>query len=239
MTGPNAILAGLVSRVDGTRACAWAEPHHDYATYHDHEWGVPILDNVGLYERVCLEGFQSGLSWLTILRKRDNFRAAFCGFDFEQVACFGTTDVDRLLSDASIVRHRAKIEATISNARAAMHTLEKHGSLAAFFWSFEPAPQARPKQIDHATASATTKTAESTAMSKELKQLGWRFVGPTTCYALMQATGIVNDHLHGCHRRQKIKELRSLVQLGTQSDALAGCEHASIEDDSVTDPSLE
>ena len=172
---------------------------------------MPVLDDVSLYEKMCLEGFQSGLSWLTILRKRTHFRAAFSGFDFEQVASFGAGDVERLLGDAGIVRHRGKIEATINNARAAIDTVEAHGSLATFFWSFEPEPAARPAQINHATVVDMATTAESTAMSRALKKLDWRFVGPTTCYALMQAAGIVNDHLDGCHRRQKIEEMRSLV----------------------------
>ena len=208
------VPAGLAQRTDGTLACWWGEGHDDYSAYHDREWGVPVLDDVRLYEKMCLEGFQSGLSWLTILRKRENFRAAFCGFDFEQVARFGAADVDRLLGDAGIVRHRGKIEATISNARAAIDTVEAHGSLAAFFWSFEPDPTARPARIDHAAVATMATTAESTALSKALKKLGWRFVGPTTCYALMQAAGIVNDHLHGCHRRQTIEEMRSLVERG-------------------------
>ena len=208
------VPAGLAQRTDGTLACWWGEGHDDYSAYHDREWGVPVLDDVRLYEKMCLEGFQSGLSWLTILRKRENFRAAFCGFDFEQVARFDAADVDRLLGDAGIVRHRGKIEATINNARAAIDTVEAHGSLAAFFWSFEPDPTARPARIDHAAVATMATTAESTALSKALKKLGWRFVGPTTCYALMQAAGIVNDHLHGCHRRQTIEEMRSLVERG-------------------------
>ncbi len=205
---------GLLRRADGTSACWWGEGHDDYAAYHDREWGVPVLDDVRLYEKMCLEGFQSGLSWLTILRKRTHFRAAFSSFDFEQVAGFGAGDAERLLGDAGIVRHRGKIEATINNARAAIDTVEAHGSLAAFFWSFEPEPAARPARIDHAAVADMATTAESTAMSRALKNLGWRFVGPTTCYALMQAAGIVNDHLEGCHRRQKIEEMRSLVERG-------------------------
>lgn len=200
--------AGLLRRADQTLACWWGEGHDDYAAYHDCEWGVPVTDDVRLYEKMCLEGFQSGLSWLTILRKRENFRAAFCDFDFEQVARFGASDVDRLLGDAGIVRHRGKIEATINNARAASGTVDRHGSLTAFFWSFEPDPLARPTRIDYATVSRLATTAESTAMSRALKKQGWRFVGPTTCYALMQASGIVNDHLQGCHRRPAIESLR-------------------------------
>ncbi len=170
---------------------------------------MPVTDDVRLYEKMCLEGFQSGLSWLTILRKRENFRAAFCGFDFEAVARFGDADVDRLLGDAGIVRHRGKIEATINNARAALDTIEAHGSLAVFFWSFEPDPADRPAVIDYEALTSMPTTPESTALSKALRKLGWRFVGPTTCYALMQASGIVNDHIEGCHRRPLVEVART------------------------------
>ena len=220
--GDEGLSAGLAQRVDGTLACWWGEGHDDYAAYHDREWGVPVLDDVRLYEKMCLEGFQSGLSWLTILRKRENFRSAFCGFDFEQVARFDASDVERLLGDAGIVRHRGKIEATINNAGAAIDTVEAHGSLAAFFWSFEPEPAARPARIDHAAVADMASTAESAAMSRALKELGWRFVGPTTCYALMQAAGIVNDHLDGCHRRREIEEMRSLVHPRVSGVAVLG-----------------
>ena len=202
---------GLRRRGDGTLACWWGEGHDDYAAYHDTEWGMPVTDDVRLYEKMCLEGFQSGLSWLTILRKRENFRAAFCGFDFEVVAGFGAADVERLLGDAGIVRHRGKIEATINNARAALDTIDAHGSLAAFFWSFEPRPEDRPAVIDYRTLASMPSTPESTALSKALRKLGWRFVGPTTCYALMQASGIVNDHLEGCHRRPVIEAARAAL----------------------------
>lgn len=199
---------GLLSRPDGRRACWWGEGHDDYAAYHDTEWGVPTTDDRWLFEKMCLEGFQSGLSWLTILRKRENFRAAFAHFDIDTVADFGAADVERLLDDAGIIRHRGKIEATINNAAAARRTIETHGSLATFFWSFEPDPSARPDPVDRAALTAMSTTPASTAMSKGLKQLGWRFVGPTTCYALMQAAGIVNDHLEGCHRRSAVEEAR-------------------------------
>lgn len=200
---------GLRRRADGSLACWWGEGHDDYEAYHDTEWGRPVVDDVRLYEKMCLEGFQSGLSWLTILRKRENFRAAFSGFDFEAVAGFGETDVERLLGDAGIVRHRGKIEATINNARAALDTIEAHGSLAAFFWSFEPDPEDRPAVVDYPSLISMPSTPHSTALSKELRKLGWRFVGPTTCYALMQASGIVNDHLEGCHRRPVIEHART------------------------------
>ncbi len=200
---------GLRRRADGSLACWWGEGHDDYEAYHDTEWGLPVTDDVGLYEKMCLEGFQSGLSWLTILRKRENFRAAFSGFDFEAVARFGDADVERLLGDAGIVRHRGKIEATINNARAALDTIETHGCLAAFFWSFEPDPADRPAVVDYGALTSMPTTPASTALSKALRKLGWRFVGPTTCYALMQASGIVNDHIEGCHRRQAIEAVRT------------------------------
>ena len=199
---------GLRRRADGLLACWWGKGH-DYEAYHDAEWGMPVVDDVRLYEKMCLEGFQAGLSWLTILRKRENFRAAFAGFDFEAVARFGADDVERLLSDAGIVRHRGKIEATINNARTALDTIEAHGSLAAFFWSFEPDPEDRPAVIDYQSLISMPATLESTALSKALRKLGWRFVGPTTCYALMQASGIVNDHLEGCHRRPVVEAART------------------------------
>lgn len=216
MNQPADVPAGLRARADGTLACWWGEGHDDYEAYHDTEWGMPVTDDLRLYEKMCLEGFQSGLSWLTILRKRENFRAAFRDFDFTAVVQFGEADVERLLGDAGIVRHRGKIEATINNARAALDTIEAHGSLAAFFWSFEPAAEDRPAVIDHPTLTAMPTTPQSTALSKALRKLGWRFVGPTTCYALMQASGIVNDHIEGCHRRPVIEAARdSLTRPGS------------------------
>ena len=211
MTQPAEVPSGLRRRIDGTLACWWGEGHDDYSAYHDTEWGVPVTDDVRLYEKMCLEGFQSGLSWLTILRKRENFREAFSKFDLEAVARFDNADVFRLLGDARIVRHRGKIEATINNARAALETIETHSSLAAFFWSFEPDPADRPAVIDHSTLMSMATTPESTALSKALRKLGWRFVGPTTCYALMQASGIVNDHLAGCHRRPATEAARTAL----------------------------
>ena len=219
MNPPVDVPSGLRQRGDGTLACWWGEGHDDYEAYHDTEWGLPVTDDVRLYEKMCLEGFQSGLSWLTILRKRENFRAAFCGFDFEVVAGFGDADVERLLGDAGIVRHRGKIEATINNARAALDTIETHGSLAAFFWSFEPQPHDRPAVIDYGALTSMPMTSESTALSKALRKLGWRFVGPTTCYALMQASGIVNDHLDGCHRRPVIESARNTLTRPTSRGA--------------------
>ena len=175
----------------------WESSDPAYNRYHDEEWGRPVVDEHGLYERFCLEGFQSGLSWLTILRKREAFRAAFAGFDPERVAEFGKADVERLLADAGIVRHRGKIEATIANARATLAVQEARGSLASLLWSFEVRRRAAPRAIGDIPSSSP----ESTALSKELKSYGFRFVGPTTAYAAMQAMGVVNDHLVGCAAR--------------------------------------
>jgi DNA-3-methyladenine glycosylase I len=171
-----------------------------YADYHDREWGVPVADDVKLFEKMCLEGFQAGLSWLTILRKRDSFRASFRGFDFHQVARFRSTEVERLLTDAGIVRHRGKIESTINNSQRAIELAAEFGSLARFFWQYEP----RRSRVLRRREQIVATTPESTAMSKELKRRGWTFVGPTTCYALMQASGMVNDHLQGCHAWSRV-----------------------------------
>jgi DNA-3-methyladenine glycosylase I len=189
---------GLLPGPDGKLRCAWGLSAPDYVRYHDEEWGLPTADDVRLFEKVCLEGFQSGLSWLTILRKREAFRRAFAGFDLERVARFGARDVTRLLGDAGIVRHRGKIESTINNARRALALRDERGSLASYFWSFEPSRTARPKRLTWAALLEMTKTPESVALSKDLKRRGWTFVGPTTVYAFMQAVGIVNDHLDGC-----------------------------------------
>lgn len=179
---------------DGLARCPWGLSAPEYIAYHDEEWGRPVRDDRGLYERLCLEAFQSGLSWLTILRKREGFRAAFAGFDLEKVAAFGAADVERLMEDASIVRNRAKIEAAIANARAA---LDIPGGLAATIWRY-----ADPGAPGHAdTADMPASTDGSKALAKDLKRNGFRFLGPTTVYALMQACGLVDDHLTGCHRR--------------------------------------
>ncbi|UDY34227.1 DNA-3-methyladenine glycosylase I [Dermatobacter hominis] len=190
---------GLVKGDDGRRRCGWGASTPDYAAYHDDEWGRPVTDDVRLYEKLCLEGFQSGLSWLTILRKRENFRAAFDGFDPAVVAGYTEADVERLLADAGIVRHRGKITAAIDNASAVLATQERYGSLAALVWSFEPRRRGRPVPADLRELPA--RTDESVALSKELKRMGFRFVGPTTAYAAMQSVGLVNDHLKGCHVR--------------------------------------
>ena len=180
---------------DGRARCRWGASTPEYAAYHDEEWGRPVRDANGLYERLCLEAFQSGLSWLTILRKREAFRAAFAGFDIAAVARFGERDAERLMGDAGIVRNRAKIDAAIANARAATAI----DDLSALIWSFAPDPDARPAPRSMADLPAATP--ESTALAKELKRRGFRFVGPTTAYALMQACGLVNDHLAGCWAR--------------------------------------
>jgi len=183
----------LVTGPDGRRRCRWGMSAPEYVAYHDDEWGRPIHGDDALYERLTLEAFQAGLSWLTILRKRPAFRAAFDGFRIEVVAGYGPADVQRLLADAGIIRNRAKIEAAIANARAA---LEVPGGLGALLWSFAPPPRGRrPASL----AEVPTQTAESVAMAPELRRRGFRFVGPTTAYALMQATGMVDDHLEGCH----------------------------------------
>jgi DNA-3-methyladenine glycosylase I len=191
---------GLARGPDDRPRCWWAVTDAAYVDYHDREWGFPVADDRRLFEKICLEGFQSGLSWLTILRKRDNFRRAFAGFHPTAVAAFGADDVRRLLDDAGIVRHRGKIEATINNALRYADLVAEFGSLAAYAWSFEPAE--RPATIDHETLLTMSTTPESIAMSKDLRRRGWAFVGPTTVYAFMQAMGLVNDHIEGCVVRQ-------------------------------------
>ncbi|MEL6780501.1 MAG: DNA-3-methyladenine glycosylase I [Cyanobacteria bacterium J06597_16] len=201
-------MDGLIQGTDGCWRCWWPGDKADYVAYHDEEWGVPVADDHRLFEKICLEGFQSGLSWLTILRKRENFRAAFSGFDFEKVARYTEADVDRLLQDKGIVRHRRKIESVINNAGRACELVEEVGSLAAYFWRYEPDEAARPDKCDYETLMSLGKTAESTAMSKDLKKRRWSFVGPTTAYAFMQSMGMVNDHLEGCEWRSRIEDLR-------------------------------
>jgi DNA-3-methyladenine glycosylase I len=190
---------GIVVGGDGIARCAWANGSADYRAYHDREWGFPVADDVRLFEKLSLEGFQAGLSWLTILRKRENFRAAFDGFDFRVVAGYGSEEVGRLLADVGIVRHRGKIEAVVNNAARAVELVDAEGSLARHLWGFAPAR--RPRAIDHATLAAVTTSAESVALARDLKCRGWRFVGPTTAYALMQSMGLVDDHLGGCEIR--------------------------------------
>ncbi|MGZ4296432.1 MAG: DNA-3-methyladenine glycosylase I [Solirubrobacteraceae bacterium] len=197
---------GIVVGEDGVARCGWGESAPEYRAYHDTEWGFPVADDVRLFEKLSLEGFQAGLSWLTILRKREAFRRAFAGFDFNAVAAFDERDVARLLGDAGIVRHRGKIEAVINNARQAVELVASEGSLARYVWRFEPA--ARAGTIDRAALAELALTPDSTAMAKDLKRRGWRFVGPTTVYAFMQAMGLVNDHLDGCDVRPRAAEAR-------------------------------
>lgn len=190
---------------DGLARCRWGASSPEYVRYHDDEWGRPTVDDVTLFEKLCLEGFQSGLSWLTILRKREAFRKAFAGFAPAKVADFDDADIARLLSDAGIVRHRGKIEAAIANARATVAVQAELGSLAALMWSYEPAERPAPPA---ALADLTATVPESAALAKELKRRGFRFVGPTTVYAAMQAMGLVNDHLAGCESRDAVDRAR-------------------------------
>ncbi len=188
--------------------CWWCLGSEEYRHYHDTEWGFPVADDRRLFEKICLEGFQSGLSWLTILRKRENFRAAFSAFDFHAVARFGEKEVARLMADAGIVRHRGKILAAIQNATRAIELTAEAGSLAAFFWAFEPPATERPTSMTRETLITLGKTPSSVALSKALRKRGWRYVGPTTCYAFMQAMGLVNDHVEGCPTRAKVTRAR-------------------------------
>lgn len=191
----------LISGPDGRPRCGWCAASPDYFAYHDTEWGFPVADDRRLFEKLCLEGFQSGLSWRTILAKRENFRAAFADFDIDRVAAFTDEDVARLLQDAGIVRHRGKIAATINNARRAQELIAAEGSIAAYVWSFEPEPAATVEVV--ATSPA------SVALSKDLKKRGWAFVGPTTVYAFLQAMGLVNDHAEGCVIRAEVAKARA------------------------------
>ena len=202
-------VTGLLKGGDGRNRCWWHGGLEDYQHYHDTEWGWPVDEDRRLFEKICLEGFQSGLSWLTILRKREGFRTAFANFEFEKVAKFTEDDVVRCLEDSGIVRHRKKIESTINNANRALELRKEFGTLAAYFWSFEPKPEDRPARIDFETVRTLGKTAESTALSKDLKKRGWSFVGPTTVYAFMQSMGMVNDHLEGCCCREQAEEARN------------------------------
>ena len=193
---------------DETR-CRWAGGAPEFVPYHDEEWGFPVDDDRRLFEKIALESFQSGLSWRTILNKRESFRRAFCGFDFEAVARFGTRDRKRLLADASIVRHRGKIDATINNAARAIELVEEFGSIAAFVWQYEPDAASRPPNVTDDWVYATPTSPESKALSRDLKRRGWAFVGPTTAYAFMQAMGLVNDHTDTCCVRQRALDARA------------------------------
>jgi DNA-3-methyladenine glycosylase I len=195
-------MSATILGPDGKPRCRWSGAAPEFLGYHDGEWGLPVDDDHRLFEKLSLEGFQSGLSWRTILAKRENFRAAFHDFDFDRIARFTRRDVDRLLKDEGIVRHRGKIEAVVNNARRARALVEREGSLAAFIWRHEP------RGDQPAGAQIVSTSAESIALSKELKKQGWKFVGPTTVYAFMQATGLVNDHVEGCAIRAKVERAR-------------------------------
>lgn len=200
--------SGLEPGPDGRPRCFWSVSAPEYLAYHDEEWGFPVTDDRRLFEKICLEGFQAGLSWLTILRKRDAFRRAFAGFDFHRVARFGPRQVRRLLGDAGIVRHRGKIQSAVNNARRALELAEEFGSLAAYLWRYEPGPAARPRRITRAVLQRMAATPASQALSADLRRRGWTFVGPTMAYAFMQSTGLVNDHLDGCAVRDRVERAR-------------------------------
>ncbi|HUD32850.1 MAG TPA: DNA-3-methyladenine glycosylase I [Variovorax sp.] len=204
---------GLFVVDDGLARCRWCRATPAYRHYHDHEWGFPVTDDRRLFEKLCLEGFQAGLSWLTILNKREHFRRAFAGFDAEAVARFDAADVARLLADAGIVRHRGKIESTINNARRVIELRREFGSLAAYAWRFEPEASTRPARVTAQALAAFTTSTASTALSKDLKKRGWRFVGPTTMYAFMQAMGLVNDHVEGCAARDRALQARHALRV--------------------------
>jgi len=196
---------------DGLTRCPWGLEPAEYRRYHDEEWGRPVVDDVRIFEKLSLEGFQSGLSWLTILRKRDGFRRAFADFDVAAVAAFDEQDVERLVGEARIVRHRGKIRATIGNARAVLDVQAEEGSLAALIWRYEPAPDPPAREL----ADLPAFRPEAKELSKELRRRGLRFVGPTTVYAAMQALGVVNDHVEGCYRRPAIEEERAVLRRPT------------------------
>ncbi len=194
----------LVRDQHGTARCWWCDANDLYRDYHDLEWGRPVLDDVRLFEKLCLEGFQAGLSWITVLRKREAFREAFAQFDFQRVARFTPKRIDRLVANPGIIRHRGKITSTVNNAARAIELIEEFGTLRDYVWQFVPSR----RRTHRRRSTIPAETAESAAMSKDLKRRGWSFVGPTTCYAFMQAMGLVNDHLVGCHVWQEVEELQ-------------------------------
>ena len=195
-------MSKTIEGPDGKPRCRWCAAAPEFFDYHDREWGYPVGDDIRLFEKICLEGFQSGLSWRTILAKRANFRAAFDGFDFDRIAEYGDSDLGRLLQDEGIVRHRGKIEAVMNNAKRAKEVVAQNGSLAAFIWQYEP-DEAELGEPQTASTSPT-----SVRLSKDLKKLGWKFVGPTTVFAFMQAMGLINDHAEGCAMRGKAESAR-------------------------------
>lgn len=207
----------LISGADGRVRCWWPGADPDYLDYHDHQWGRPVVDDVGLFEKLCLEGFQAGLSWLTILRKRESFRAAFAGFDIAAVAAFGPDDMERLLDDAGIVRHRGKIASAVNNARRATELIAEFGSLAAYIWGWEPAAASDSTASDPVASdgewSPPSVTPVSIALARDLKRRGWSFVGPTTVYAFMQSVGMVNDHVPGCFARAECRTKRAALRI--------------------------
>jgi DNA-3-methyladenine glycosylase I len=198
---------GLAHGADGVTRCAWGDSTPDYRSYHDDEWGLPVADDVRLFEKLSLEGFQAGLSWLTILRKREAFRAAFAGFDPQRIARFGERDIVRLLGDAGIVRHRGKIEAVVNNAARALEVIEAEGSLASYLWRFEPRQTDGPHDIE--AVRQRELPPEAQALARDLKRRGWKFVGPTTVYAFMQAMGLVNDHRPACDTHAAVARART------------------------------
>ena len=202
-------MAKTIEGPDGRPRCAWCAAAPEFFAYHDREWGFPVGDDIRLFEKICLEGFQSGLSWRTILAKRENFRKAFDGFDYDKIAQYDETDIERLLQDAGIVRHRGKIEAVLNNAKRAQELVAEKGSLTAYFWSFEPDPRDLPEPQSVSTSPA------SIALSKDLKKRGWKFVGPTTIFAFMQAMGLINDHATGCALRSDAEAARAAFKRPT------------------------
>lgn len=200
-------MSTTISGPDGKPRCRWCAAAPEFLDYHDTEWGFPVDDDFRLFEKLSLEGFQSGLSWRTILAKRENFREAFHGFDYNKIAKFTAKDVDRLLQNAGIVRHRGKIEAVVNNAQRAVELVKQEGSLAAYIWQYEP-------NYEHVSAPQTASTSEeSIALSKALRKQGWKFVGPTTVYAFMQAMGLINDHVEGCMVRSKVENSRKKFRM--------------------------
>jgi DNA-3-methyladenine glycosylase I len=207
----------LITHSDGLHRCSWCgqgENFADYIHYHDHEWGMPVTNERRLFEKITLEGFQSGLSWITVLRKRDRFREVFQQFDVEKVARFTQKDVERLVQDAGIIRHRGKIESAINNAQKVCQLIDEQGegALAKLIWSHEPSAKQRPKKITPEVAATLGQTEQSQQLSKTLRKMGFNFVGPTTMYALMQSMGVVNDHLEGCSHRAAVEKARAALK---------------------------
>lgn len=199
-------MSETIKGIDGQLRCRWCDGAPEFPDYHDKEWGFPVHDDIRLFEKLCLEGFQAGLSWRTILVKRENFRKAFKHFDFNSISKFNDQDMNRLLQDEGIVRHRGKIEAVINNAKKAKELIQKEGSLAAFFWKYEPNKKtlAKPQTVSVSD--------ESKLLSKDLKKMGWKFVGPTTVYSFMQAMGLINDHVDGCFVRAQVEKARKKMK---------------------------